>query len=89
MSAETTFPVVPMPAQDSIIVLLRMIVLVAGVTLWAAALTIWLVPTSEGLPALQLVRLGLSLFLALTGTACLLGGRSQPQQGPQPRPLRE
>ena len=27
--------------------------------------------------------------LALTGTACLLGGRSQPQQGPQPRPLRE
>ena len=89
MSAETTFPVVPMPAQDSIIVLLRMIVLVAGVTLWAAALTIWLVPASAAVPGLALVRLGLSLLLALTGTACLLGGRSQPQQGPQPRPLRE
>ncbi|MBV2361367.1 hypothetical protein KUH32_16500 [Thalassococcus sp. CAU 1522] len=52
-------------------VVTRLIVSIVGVALTASAFGIWLVPGDIRYPEMSLLKLGLSLFMLLSGLCCL------------------
>ncbi|CUH80104.1 hypothetical protein [Tropicibacter naphthalenivorans] len=67
----TAAPITPMFG-----LLMRGVLTVAGAALVMAAFGLWLVPGEPDAPALSLIRLGVSLFMLISGMCSLVISRS-------------
>lgn len=54
----------------------RIVLTFVGVVFLLSAFGLWLVPGATGPAALSLMRLGVSLFMLLSGMCCLSGARA-------------
>jgi hypothetical protein len=61
----------------------RLFLGVVGTALAAASIGLWVVPGAEG-PGLALIKLGLSIFLAVCGLSCLACAPRRRGRGPGP-----
>ncbi|MBY6005816.1 hypothetical protein KUV62_17990 [Salipiger bermudensis] len=64
-------------AIDAARLVTRALLGLLGAGLLIAAFGFWLVPGATYSPELMLAKLGLSLFLLITGLSCLIGARGE------------
>ena len=78
MSA-TTAPTANRRESALVTILSKLLLAVIGSALAFSAFGLWLVPNATELPGMALIKLGLSLFMLISGMCCLVLARSRPR----------
>ncbi len=53
-------------------IVMRLAMCLVGASMCASAFGLWLVPVASAMPELSLMKLGLSLFMLISGLCCLV-----------------
>ncbi|MDJ0821509.1 MAG: hypothetical protein QNJ09_06815 [Paracoccaceae bacterium] len=73
MTAKSADIAVTRPVEMSIVhLVMRLALMLLGAALCASAFGLWLVPAASAVPELSLMKLGLSLFMLISGLCCLV-----------------
>ena len=73
MTAKTADFAAKRPVELRLVhVVMRLALMLLGASLCASAFGLWLVPAASAVPELSLMKLGLSLFMLISGLCCLV-----------------